>query len=202
MGHSNTTWSAEAEFQMYFQFRTTELYECWAHVGWGQARENGKEEIYTVGAYEFKRLSGRPHRTVIVPVTGFIIKSHGTNLEGLCGTRPMKCTGGLTVIVYIPLLKTNFSGTCNSDHNGLCRMSLRPKWAGGANFPVRGSVFISQSAAAMHSEESASLARLAEVPVGCDRLWQWEVFLWLKTLKLEHSQLGSSDGTPGYPGST
>lgn len=82
MGHSNTTWSAEAEFQMDFQFRTTELYECWAHGGGGQgrdrARENGKEEIYTVGAYEFKRLSGRPHRTVIVPVTGFIIKSRGT----------------------------------------------------------------------------------------------------------------------------
>ncbi len=82
MGHSNTTWSAEAEFQMDFQFRTTELYECWAHGGGGQgrdtARENGKEERYTVGAYEFKRLSGRPHRTVIVPVTGFIIKSRGT----------------------------------------------------------------------------------------------------------------------------
>lgn len=48
-------------------------------------RENEKEEIYTVGAYEFKRLSGRPHRTLVVPVTGFVIKSRGTNVDALCG---------------------------------------------------------------------------------------------------------------------
>lgn len=124
MGHSNTTWSAEAEFQMDFQFRTTELYECWAHGGGGQGRdratENGKEEIYTVGPYEFKRLSGRPHRTVIVPVTGFIIKSHGTNVEGLCGTPTMKCTTRLTVIVYIPMLKANSGGTVCTKSNSLC----------------------------------------------------------------------------------
>lgn len=88
--------------------------------GSGGVRENKKEEIYTVPAYEFKRLSRRPHRNVIVPVTGFIIESRGTNVEALHDMRSMKCTAGSTVVVDIPEQKQIRRKTT----------ALRAKWTG------------------------------------------------------------------------
>lgn len=67
----------------------------------------------------------------------------------------MKCTAGSTVVVYIPRAKTN------------SQRVTRARAPAPVNF-FR--FFVPQPAVAMRVEGGSSLARLAEVPVGCDRL--------------------------------